>query len=226
MALLLLIETSTTACSVALAQDGKLIAEKELNEGYSHAENLSLFCQDVLAVTGHSFSQLNGIVVSKGPGSYTGLRIGVSTAKGFCYALSIPLLSIPTLQHMANALAKKSGEKEALYCPMLDARRMEVYCAIYNSDGLEIEATAAKIIDEHSFSDLLKNQPILFFGDGAAKCKTLLESNKNARFVDGVFPSAKSMIELAEEKFQRKEFENTAYFEPYYLKDFIAGSPK
>jgi len=253
MALILNIETATTVCSVSIAKDGQLIAFKEQNGDYSHAENLTLFIQEVVAQTGIKLSDVDAIAVSKGPGSYTGLRIGVSTAKGLCYALDKPLIAINTLQHLALAVstldadekmlrktngAEKLQQKiestasslsfgegwgEVLICPMIDARRMEVYCAIYDRQGRELMPTSAEIIDEDSFVDFLKNYKIIFIGDGAAKCKEVLSKNSNAIFMDNVFPSAKNMISLSEKAFQLKQFENLAYFEPFYLKDFVAG---
>lgn len=223
MSLILHLETSTTVCSVAVSIDGKLSALKELNAGYSHAENLTDFCSEVLAQSKITFNDLAAVAVSKGPGSYTGLRIGVSAAKGFCYALDIPLISINTLQHLALQVSQKNELKDALYCSMLDARRMEVYCALFDAQNNEVSATEAKIIDATSFAEILQHQKIIFFGDGAAKCKSLLEPNPNALFLDDVFPSAQDMISLAEKKFAAQEFENTAYFEPYYLKDFLVG---
>ncbi len=203
--------------------DGKILASKEMNAGYSHAENLTPFCTAVLEASKLTFKDLSAIVVSKGPGSYTGLRIGVSTAKGFCYALSIPLLSIPTLKHLALQVSKEHTAANTLFCPMLDARRMEVYCGLYDSANVEISATEAKIIDENSFSDSLAQRKILFFGDGAAKCKNFLGQHPNAVFMDSIFPSSNDMVSLAEEKYFNKEFEDVAYFEPFYLKDFLVG---
>ena len=223
MALLLHLETATTVCSVALSLDSKLLALEEVNAGYAHAENLVSFCETVLKKSGYTFSDLSAVAVSKGPGSYTGLRIGVSTAKGFCYALAIPLISVTTLQHLAAQLSVQNKASLNLFCPMIDARRMEVYCAIYDSDNKEIKETAAEIITENSFSEILKNRKLIFFGDGAEKCKAVLQPNSNAVFLDAVFPSAKNMIALAYAKFKNKEFEDTAYFEPFYLKDFLIG---
>jgi len=230
MALILNIETATTVCSVAIAKDGDLLAFKEQNGDYSHAENLTLFIEDVLKQANSKLSDIDAIAVSKGPGSYTGLRIGVSTAKGLCYSLGKPLIAINTLQHISLSVSKslnsQSSALNALYCPMLDARRMEVYCAIYNSTNKEINSTSAEIIDEHSFSDLLNENVIYFFGDGSAKCKKVLSINKNALFIDSIFPSAKNMISLSEQSFINEEFEDVAYFEPFYLKDFVAGKKK
>ncbi len=363
MALILNLETATTVCSVSLAKDGQLLALTEKNGEYSHSENLTLFIEDVFQKSGFKLSDIDAIAVSKGPGSYTGLRIGVSTAKGLCYALNKPLIGINTLKHLSLALSEGEGtlpshrtprffttgkldwttlisnakqnraeqtetekiiwhhiranklgikfrrqhpidkyivdfvciEKrliveidgkvhdfqkqedeertcelnkigfrvirfsnndvianidgvivsiqnelsspitslsfgegrgEVFFCPMLDARRMEVYCAIYDSANNEIKPTSAEIIDELSFSDLLKKNVIYFFGDGAAKCKNILSDNENARFIDGIFPSAKNMVSLSEQAFINKQFEDVAYFEPFYLKDFVAGKKK
>ncbi len=230
MALILNLETATTVCSVSLAKDGQLIAFKEVNGDYSHSENLTLFIEAVLQQANTKLSDIDAIAVSKGPGSYTGLRIGVSTAKGLCYSLNKPLIGINTLQHLSlgtqENLTSNSQNPKSLFCPMLDARRMEVYCAIYDSDNKEIKPTAAEIIDENSFADLLEKNQIVFFGDGASKCKDILSHNKSAIFIDGIFPSAKNMIILSEQAFNNKEFEDVAYFEPFYLKDFVAGKKK
>lgn len=227
MALLLSIETSTTVCSVALSRDSNILALEELNAGYSHAENLVSFCTEVLKKSSCTFNDLDAVAVSKGPGSYTGLRIGVSAAKGFCYALNIPLISVNTLQHMALQLSATGNYVDALFCPMIDARRMEVYCAIYDSNNAEIKETATEIITADSFVTYLENKQVLFFGDGSAKCKDFLESQAHATFIADIVPSAASMISLAEAKYLKKDFENTAYFEPFYLKDFlVGGAPK
>ena len=226
MALILNLETATTVCSVSLAKDGHLLAFKEQNGDYSHAENLTLFIEDVYKQAGIKLHDVDAIAVSKGPGSYTGLRIGVSTAKGLCYSLDKPLIAINTLQHISLALSKENGKEGLLFCPMLDARRMEVYCAFFDSCNNEIIPTSAEIIDEHSFSDLLKKNVVYFFGGGAAKCKNLLSANKNAIFIDDVIPSAKNMVSLSEQAFINRQFEDVAYFEPFYLKDFVAGKKK
>lgn len=230
MALILNLETATTVCSVSLSKDGKLLALKEQNGDYSHAENLTLFIEDVLKQTALKLSDIDGVAVSKGPGSYTGLRIGVSTAKGLCYSLDKPLIAINTLRHTALSVISnfqsKTQNTKSLFCPMLDARRMEVYCAIYDMDGNEVKSTAAEIIDENSFSDLLKDHQIYFFGDGAAKCKEALSKHTNAFFIDDIVPSAKNMIILSEMAFENEQFEDVAYFEPFYLKDFVAGKKK
>ncbi|MCX6294835.1 MAG: tRNA (adenosine(37)-N6)-threonylcarbamoyltransferase complex dimerization subunit type 1 TsaB [Bacteroidetes bacterium] len=225
MALILNIETATTVCSVSLGHDGKLLALKEQNGDYSHSEKLTLFIEDVLQQSGKKISEIDAIAVSKGPGSYTGLRIGVSTAKGLCYSLDKPLIAINTLQSIVQN-SKDKVEKNDFFCPMLDARRMEVYCAIYDSSGKEIRPTAAEIIDEHSFSDILKSNKILFFGDGSAKCKETFSQISNAIFMDDIVPSASDMVVLSEQAFNSKQFQDVAYFEPFYLKDFVAGKKK
>lgn len=232
MALILNIETATTVCSVSLAKDGKLLSLKEQNGDYSHAENLTIFIEDVCKQANISLSQIDAIAVSKGPGSYTGLRIGVSTAKGLCYSLDKPLIAVDTLKYLSLAVSSSdvtlSGVEvsSSLFCPMLDARRMEVYCAIYNSEGNVIKETIAEIIDEHSFADILKTNKVVFFGDGSAKCKETFSKNSNAFFIDDVVPSAKDMITLSEKAYNENHFEDVAYFEPYYLKDFVAGKKK
>jgi len=230
MALILNLETATTVCSVSLANDGVLLSLKEQNGDYSHAENLTLFIENVLEQANVKLSDIDAIAVSKGPGSYTGLRIGVSVAKGLCYALNKPLISVSTLKHISLSVSenlKSQGvDVNSFFCPMLDARRMEVYCAFFDSLNNEIKPIAAEIIDEHSFQESLNKNAIYFFGDGAAKCKKELSVNKNAIFIDDVFPSAKNMISFSEQAFSNKEFEDVAYFEPYYLKDFVAGKKK
>ena len=220
MTLILLIETATKSCSVALALNGKVIAcKEEVNENYSHAEKLNTFIIALFQGRNISLQDLDAITVSKGPGSYTGLRIGVSTAKGLCYTLDKPLISISTLRAMAYGIAQK--ESADLYCPMIDARRMEVYNAFYDDKNNEIRAVNADIINADSYQKELASR-VLFFGDGAEKCKQIIQ-HSNAKFIDGVYPSSKSMIALAMQKFEKKEFEDIAYFEPYYLKDFVAG---
>lgn len=243
MALILNIETATTACSVALAKDGKLLALKEINEGYSHSENLTVFIEDLFKESGLKPTDLDAVAVSKGPGSYTGLRIGVSTAKGLCYGLRKPLIAVETLKHLSfqvqssrfqvsskapnlNVLPinnQQSALNNYLLCPMLDARRMEVYCALYDENLNEVEPIQAKIIDEHSFEEQLKNTTIYFFGDGAAKCREKVGATKNAQFIEGIYPSAADMTSFSEAAFNNKQLEDVAYFEPYYLKDFVAG---
>ncbi|HEY9114749.1 MAG TPA: tRNA (adenosine(37)-N6)-threonylcarbamoyltransferase complex dimerization subunit type 1 TsaB [Bacteroidales bacterium] len=231
MATILHIETSSQVCSVSVSKNGNVAAIKESTDKNSHAELVTIFSEEVLKETGKAFSDLDAIAVSMGPGSYTGLRIGVSTAKGFCFAIDKPLIAISTLEAMACGMvkfAKKSGfiHKNHLFCPMIDARRMEVYTAVFDSELKTIQEISAEIIDETSFAELLEKHPILFAGDGAEKCKDLFSSEKNAHFLDDFNPSSAFMAELAEKKFNAGNFENLAYFEPFYLKDFVSGIPK
>jgi len=223
LALLLHLETATTMCSVALSQEGKLLDIEELDAGYTHAENLVAFCDQLVRKRGYTYKELDAVVVSKGPGSYTGLRIGVAAAKGFCYALNIPLISINTLQQLAKQVLLQHTTEATLLCPMIDARRMEVFCAFYDLKANEIQETKAEIINENSFRELLDNHKIVFFGDGAAKCKSFLSFHHNALFLEDVIPSAQYMISLAEEKYAQQKFEDVAYFEPFYLKEFMFG---
>jgi tRNA threonylcarbamoyladenosine biosynthesis protein TsaB len=228
MALILHIETATTVCSVAVAKDGELLALKEEREGYTHAEKITLFIQDALREAQKRISDLDAVAVSSGPGSYTGLRIGMSTAKGLCYALEKPLITVSTLQSLAASVinfqspigSRQPASDNFYFVPMIDARRMEVYCAVYDNQLKEIEKVSAKIIDENSFTELLNKNKVYFFGDGTEKCKPLLSKHSNAVFIDAVFSSAASMISLSHEKFLNEEFENVALVEPLYLKEF------
>ena len=226
MSLILCLETSTKSCSVALGQNGKLLALKEsLDEKHSHAENLTLYIQEVCKSAKVSLNDIEAIAVSKGPGSFTGLRIGVSTAKGLCYALNKPLIAINSLEAMAfGQISNLKSQVSSLFCPMIDAKRMEVYCAVCDNQQNEIKKTSAKIIDENSFSDLLQKNKMIFFGDGAEKCKSKI-THSNAIFIDNVHPSAQFMIPIANNYFSKKRFEEVAYFEPFYLKDFVGTKP-
>ena len=232
MAIILNIETSTRVCSTALAVDGQVKALKESRVKNSHAEQITLFSEEVVKRAGYRFEDLDAVAVSKGPGSYTGLRIGVSTAKGYCFALDKPLISVGTLDAMAwglvNALKNKKQLVNAyLYCPMIDARRMEVYDAVYNSDLDKLKEVTATILDEDTYAKYLAESPMVFGGDGAEKAKKLMfDKYPKAYFLDGFEPSSMFMAELAEQKFRVKDFEDTAYFEPFYLKDFVAGISK
>lgn len=230
MALILNIETATKTCSVALARDGEVIALKQSEGEYNHAENLTPFIDSVIKEGGISLNKLDAIAVSKGPGSYTGLRIGVSTAKGLCFALNKPLIGVETLETMVKKLISlplRQGRGEALYfCPMIDARRMEVYCAIFDHNLKKIKETSAEIINENSFSDILSHNKVLFFGDGAEKCREALSKNTNTVFVEGNYNSAAGMATLSEAAFNNSQFENLAYFEPFYLKDFVGTVAK
>lgn len=230
MAKILNIETSTSVCSVSLSIDGEVVSIEESHTKNSHAEQISLFSQKVIIDSGLKFTDLDAVSVSKGPGSYTGLRIGVSTAKGYCYGLDIPLISISTLYAMAvgmkSSLNYGNGTNNTLFCPMIDARRMEVYTALFSDDLDKVKAVEAKIIDNESFSDELTNSKLVFAGDGASKCKEVLGHQLNAVFYDDFHPSASYQCKIAEQKFLHEDFEDTAYFEPYYLKEFIAGKPR
>jgi len=225
--MILCLETSTKACSVAIGQNGKVIAVKEsLDEKHSHTENLTLYIEDVCRQAKIHLGDIDAVAVSKGPGSFTGLRIGVSAAKGLCYALDKPLLAINSLEAMAAGLIHQPltiNHQPSLFCPMIDARRMEVYCAVFDEQLKEIKKTSADIIDSNSFSELLQKHTIYFFGDGAAKCRSTI-SHPNAIFLDNINPSAKFMVPLAEKLFSEKKFEDVAYFEPFYLKDFFNPS--
>lgn len=221
MAYFIAVETATKVCSAALFKDNQLLAFKEEGGDYSHAEKLALFVDEVLKEKGIAYNQLSAIGVSKGPGSYTGLRIGVSFAKGLCYALQIPLISVDTLLSMAIG-ARQEVEKEQFYlCPMIDARRMEVYSAVYTQDLDQLKDIAADVIEEDSYLSFLDQMETYFFGDGAEKCKQVIQ-HQNARFLEGGFVSARNMGGMLFDKYQKNEFENLAYFEPYYLKEFIA----
>lgn len=222
---ILSLETSTTNCSVAVSVNGQTVALKEENsKNYSHAEQLHVFIDEVLKKTGIKVDDLDAIAVSKGPGSYTGLRIGVSTAKGLCFACNLPLISIPTLESLAHQISSDKLTEDDLILPMLDARRMEVYTQTYNANLKAINTTEAKVLDENSFDDL-KATYLHFIGNGVEKYKAVTQLN-NARFYTSGIPSANEMGKIAYAKFQNKEFEDVAYFEPYYLKEFIAGKPK
>jgi tRNA threonylcarbamoyladenosine biosynthesis protein TsaB len=210
------IETATKNCSVALAKDGKIVLCKEIaEEGYSHAERLHVFIEEIIIETGISYQELSAIAVSQGPGSYTGLRIGVSAAKGLCFALNIPLVAVDTLQVLASQVSISSG----FIIPMLDARRMEVYSTIYTANFENKRAVQAEIITENSFEDL--DEKLYFVGDCAEKCKAVL-TNENFIFLDEIkYPSAKEMSFLSFEKYKKNDTVDVAYFEPYYLKDFM-----
>jgi len=225
---ILLIETATNACSVGLIVDDELVAIEESRDQRSHAEMITIFSQRVMQRASINFNQLDAVAVSKGPGSYTGLRIGVSTAKGFCFAHDLPLIGIETLYALASGMVGADERMQAndLLCPMIDARRMEVYTALYDQNMNQMLPTAAVIIDENSYADQLKKKKIWFFGDGAAKCRQSFAQQVNAMFIDEVLPSAAYMKAAAIEAFDAGDFEDVAYFEPFYLKDFIAGIPR
>lgn len=221
---ILQIETATTSCSVALARDGEVLAFKEINARNMHAEVITVYIDELVKGAGLSYSDIDAVAVSCGPGSYTGLRIGVSTAKGLCFAMDKPLIAVDTLAAMAKGIAA-GGDITAgtLLCPMIDARRMEVFTAILDCDGNVIKPTAAEIIDGNSFADVLADHKVLFFGDGAEKCREALGENPNAEILPGFVNSAVHLTQIATQKFANRDFVDVAYFEPFYLKDFIAG---
>lgn len=222
MAIILNIETSTTNCSVSLSKEGEtLVLKEDNNANYSHAESLHVFINDVIKAAKLTSKDIDAIAVSKGPGSYTGLRIGVSAAKGLCFALDIPLISISTL----NALAHQVNITDGIIVPMLDARRLEVYSAIYNASNKEIRGVEAQILDDSSFAKYLKQEPVHFIGNGVKKTKNLI-THPNAVFIEGKLPSANEMSPLAYNKYKKSDIEDVAYFEPFYLKDFIALKSK
>jgi tRNA threonylcarbamoyladenosine biosynthesis protein TsaB len=229
MSTILNIETSTSVCSVAISKYGKVIASRESPGERSHATQLTPYIEEVLEISRISSEDLDGIAVSKGPGSYTGLRIGVSTAKGMAYALHKPLISIGTLLCMVNGLKAEMpqllNDKNTLLCPMLDARRMEVYLALYDNDLNSEPEVRAEIINEHSFQNILRNRKIVFFGDGMEKCRNVIR-HENAVFVENFNPLARYLADISYFYFLNKKFEDIAYFEPFYLKDFIATTPK
>jgi tRNA threonylcarbamoyladenosine biosynthesis protein TsaB len=205
--MILQIETATTVCSVALANRGEVIAFKEIDQRNVHAEVITVFIDEILKNAGVKYNELDAVAVSSGPGSYTGLRIGVSTAKGLCYAL--------------DGIIANGVDKGVLLCPMIDARRMEVYTALFDAAANRVQPTTAEIIDENSFSAQLADNKILFFGDGAPKCRETLSGNTNAIFIDDFANSAVHLTAKAYQKFRAGQFEDVAYYEPYYLKDFL-----
>ncbi len=217
MAIILSIETSTTNCSVSLSKQGETFALLEDNsKDYSHAERLHVYMERLLVENNLKSNQLDAIAVSKGPGSYTGLRIGVSAAKGLCFALNKPLISVSTLESLAHQVIIEKG----LIIPMLDARRMEVYSAIFDANYQIIRQVEAQILDANAFAEYLETEQIYFIGNGVEKSKSIIR-HAHAHFIDNKLPSAKQMSQIAYAKYQKKDFEDVAYFEPYYLKDFV-----
>ena len=222
MAYILNIETSTTNCSVSLSNQGEtLVLKEDYSSDYSHAERLHLYIDEVLNKANVQPKQLDAIAVSKGPGSYTGLRIGVSAAKGLCFALDKPLIAVSTLEALAHQIEVENG----VIIPMLDARRMEVYSAVFDASFIQIRETQAQIIDELSFENYLKKGQVYFIGNGVEKSKGII-THPNAQFIEGKLPSANEMSKLADMKFTKNDIEDVAYFEPYYLKDFITLKSK
>ena len=221
MTYILNIETSTKNCSVSIAKNGITIALRELaTEGYSHAEKLHVFIEEVLAEAKINYKELSAVAIGSGPGSYTGLRIGVSAAKGLCYALEIPLIAIESLQ----ILARKVSVSEGVIIPMLDARRMEVYCCVFDGALNIVEKTSAKILDENSFEDL--NGPIYIVGDCQEKCQSVLTDERFQFLPEYQYPSASEMGNLSFSKYESQQFEDVSYFEPFYLKDFLVTVAK
>jgi tRNA threonylcarbamoyladenosine biosynthesis protein TsaB len=229
MALILNIESSAKICSVSIARKGSLLCIKESREEKTHASLLTVFIDELLSELHIEAANLDAVAVSKGPGSYTGLRIGVSTAKGIAYGAGIKLIGIPTLQAMAFAVSNQYSDirsrKNVLLCPMIDARRMEVFTAIFTPDNTLFREISAEILHPGIFSDILRKKEIWFFGNGSEKCKEVI-CHPNARFIEGIEPSATWMAELAEIAFQKGQFENIAYFEPFYLKNFVTTTPR
>lgn len=212
------IDTSTAVCSVALIQSGEVLRHHIERGEQNHAARLPMLLSEVLRYANEEKVPIEAVALSEGPGSYTGLRIGTATAKGLCYGLNVPLLAIPTLQLLAAGV---QATDDALLCPMIDARRMEVYCALYDSHLEQKTEVQAKVIDEDSFAEELQRSKICFFGDGADKCKSVIRS-ENAVFIDGIVPDAANMWQLAKAAYDEKKFEDIAYFDPFYLKEYHA----
>ena len=227
MACILNIETSTNVCSVAVSQDGSCIFNKEDHEGPNHAVILGVFVQEALSFIDSHAIPLDAVAVSCGPGSYTGLRIGLSMAKGICYGRDVKLIAIPTLELMCVPLllGEKINEDNALLCPMIDARRMEVYSQFFDRALKEVRSINADIVENNTYDDILAQQPVYFFGNGAEKCHEVL-THHNAHIIEGIVPLAKNMYPLAEKRMANEQFEDVAYFVPFYLKDFVAKEAK
>lgn len=229
MALILNIESATNICSVSIARKGELLGSKESRDDKSHASLLTVFIRELISELQLELSDLDAIAVSKGPGSYTGLRIGISAAKGIAYGAGLKLIGLPTLQTMAFSVTRRfpavRSDKNILLCPMIDARRMEVFTALFTSDNIMHKEISAEVIHPGIFSDVLRNKEIWFFGNGSEKCRNVI-CHPNARFIEDITPSSIWMAELAEKAFQKEQFEDIAYFEPFYLKDFIATIPR
>lgn len=227
MSCILNIETSTNVCSVAVSQDGSCIFNKEDHEGPNHAVILGVFVQEALSFIDSHAIPLDAVAVSCGPGSYTGLRIGLSMAKGICYGRDVKLIAIPTLELMCVPLllGEKINEDNALLCPMIDARRMEVYSQFFDRALNEVRSINADIVENNTYDDILAQQPVYFFGNGAEKCHEVL-THHNAHIIEGIVPLAKNMYPLAEKRMANEQFEDVAYFVPFYLKDFVAKEAK
>lgn len=224
MTTLLTIETSTHVCSCALWCDGEILINRENHDGRSHASQLGFYVHEIMTFVRSEGIRIDAVAVSSGPGSYTGLRIGVSEAKGLSYGLNVPLIAIPTPLVMASMM-QQSVEEGMLLCPMIDARRMEVYATFFNKELHVVRETSADIVDEDSYSELLEAHKCLFFGNGAEKCRSVI-THPNALFVEDIHPLASGMVSLAEQSFLNKSFVDVAYFEPFYLKEFVATVAK
>src|ERR1035437_374955 len=230
MALILNIETSTEVCSVAIARNGSVILSRNNLSGQNHAMLVTVFINELLVESNLTMEQFDAIAVSGGPGSYTGLRIGVSVTKGLCYASRLPMIAITSLEAMAHHVITNRKNFQypetgnTLFCPMIDARRMEVYTSFYDSNGVQIREIQADIIDHQSYLPYLENNTVFFFGNGAAKCRNAI-SHPHAIFIDGIITTAENMVSLAERDFKLQKFVDVAYYEPFYLKDFVATIP-
>ncbi|OGX82663.1 tRNA (adenosine(37)-N6)-threonylcarbamoyltransferase complex dimerization subunit type 1 TsaB [Hymenobacter lapidarius] len=227
--LILSLETSSPVCSVALHRvaDGSLVGQSELRLDKSHSTHLTVLIEQLLANTGHQLTDLAAVAVSDGPGSYTGLRIGAAAAKGLCFALDIPLVAVSTLKALAAQVAAGTARPENfLFCPMLDARRMEVYAAVYTHEGQEVVAPTPLLLEANTLAKQLARHSVLFFGNGAAKFQPLLEEPANAGFLAGVEPSSVAVGALAVAAFHRQEFQDVAYYEPFYLKEVYTTTPR
>ena len=227
--LLLSLETSSPVCSVALHRvaDGSLVGQSELRLDKSHSTHLTILIEQLLVNTGHQLADLAAVAVSDGPGSYTGLRIGAAAAKGLCFALDIPLVAVSTLNALAAQVAAGTAWPDKyLYCPMLDARRMEVYAATYTHEGAEVLAPTPLLLDADTLAEQLAQHSVLFFGNGAAKFQVLLEESANAGFLAGIEPSAVAVGALAVAAYHRQEFQDVAYYEPFYLKEVYTTTPR
>ena len=224
MAYILAIETTTEICSVALGNDQRCVALVENDRENSHAEKIMLFVDEALRQVNIQSSALDAVIISEGPGSYTGLRIGASSAKGLCYALGVPLIAVSTLQSMAWG-AREKFPNYHLYCPMIDARRMEVYSAVYDSDLRAIEVPTNVIVDENAYAEYLQQKPVVFSGNAVEKTMPVLSQHPNAVF-SPTRNSARYLLELGYKKYLQEDFADTAYFEPFYLKEFQSGTPR
>ncbi len=227
MSCILNIDTSTDVCSVAVSQDGAVIFEKEDHSGPNHAERLGSFVDEALSFTDNHAIPFDAVAVSCGPGSYTGLRIGVSMAKGICYGRGLRLIGVPTLELLCVPvlLDEQVAEDDALLCPMLDARRMEVYAQLFDRALHEVRPIHADVVEPDTYNEYLDRHPVYFFGNGAAKCQKVI-THPNAHFINGIEPLARNMMPLAERRMARQQFEDVAYFVPFYLKNFVAKLPR